>query len=179
MTINIAELNLVGAADFAAAVGDTFERAPWVAEAVAGKRPFATVAEMHSAMMGMIRAAPRDRQLAFLRDHPDLAGKAARAGDVTADSRREQASAGLDTLSEEEFSRFHRLNDAYRQKFGFPFILAVKGRTKDEILAAFEERLAHEPEQEFDTALAEIEQIAHLRLKDRLPSLPNTSAAIE
>ena len=92
-------------------------------------------------MMGAVRAAPHRQQLAFVRNHPDLAGKAARAGDVTDDSRREQASAGLDSLSEEEFTRFHRLNDAYKAKFGFPFMICVRRHTRDSILSEFERRV--------------------------------------
>ena len=105
MTVTLADLNRMGPADFAAAIGDAFELAPWVAEAAHAKRPFATVADLHAAMMGAVRAAPRETQLAFLRQHPDLAGKAARAGAVTEDSKREQASVGLDTLSARRSSR--------------------------------------------------------------------------
>ncbi len=154
----------MSAADFAAAMGDIFERAPWVAAAVADRRPFATVADLHTAMMGVIRAAPRDRQLAFLREHPDLAGKAARAGEVTEDSRREQASVGLDTLGDEEFARFHRLNDAYRNKFGFPFIVCVRRHTRDSILTQFERRLHNDAATEFAAALQEVFHITRLRV---------------
>jgi 2-oxo-4-hydroxy-4-carboxy-5-ureidoimidazoline decarboxylase len=128
MTVMLADLNRMDLADFEAAVGETFERAPWVAATAHAKRPFATVTDLHDAMMAAVRAAPRDAQLAFLHNHPDLAGKAARAGTITDDSKREQASVGLDTLSEQEFARFHRLNDAYKAKFGFPFIVCVRAR---------------------------------------------------
>lgn len=154
----------MAATDFVAAVADTVERAPWVAEAVAGKRPFTTVTDLHAAMMGIIRSAPRDRQLAFLCEHPDLAGKAARAGSVTRESRQEQASAGLDTLSDEEFARFHRLNDAYRRKFGFPFIVCVRRHTRDSILMQFERRLHNDVATEFAAALQEVFYITRLRL---------------
>lgn len=160
----LVDLNHAAPADFSAAVGDTFELAPWVAEAAAAKRPFATVAALHEAMMGAVRAAPRDRQLDFLRGHPDLAGKAARAGAVTEDSRHEQASVGLDTLSEEEFARFHRLNDAYKEKFGFPFIVCVRRHTRDSILTQFERRLRHDAATEFAAALQEIYLITRLRV---------------
>ncbi|HEY4893538.1 MAG TPA: 2-oxo-4-hydroxy-4-carboxy-5-ureidoimidazoline decarboxylase, partial [Reyranella sp.] len=123
MTIALADLNKMTLPAFAAAVGDTFELAPWVAEAAHAKRPFASVTDLHQAMMAAVRAAPQGAQVAFLGQHPDLAGKAARAGNVTEESRHEQASVGLDTLSEDEFTRFHRLNDAYKKKFGFPFIV--------------------------------------------------------
>ena len=164
MMHSLDDLNRATAGEFAAAVGDTFELAPWVAEAAAAKRPFATVAALHEAMMGAVRAAPRERQLAFVCGHPDLAGKAARAGDLTEDSRHEQASVGLDTLSEEEFARFHRLNDAYKAKFGFPFIVCVRRHTRDSILAQFERRLRHDAVTEFAASLQEISFITRLRL---------------
>jgi len=164
MIHSLDDLNRAAPGAFSAAIGDTFELAPWVAEAAAARRPFTTVTALHEAMMGAVRAAPRERQLAFVCGHPDLAGKAARAGDVTEDSRREQASVGLDTLSEEEFARFHRLNDAYKAKFGFPFIVCVRRHTRDSILAQFERRLRHDPATEFAAALQEISFITRLRL---------------
>lgn len=164
MIHSLDDLNRASVAEFAAAVGDTFELAPWVAEAAAARRPFATVIGLHDAMMDAVRAAPRERQLAFVCGHPDLAGKAARAGDVTDESRHEQASVGLDTLSEEEFARFHRLNDAYKATFGFPFIVCVRRHTRDSILAQFERRLRHDAATEFATALQEISLITRLRL---------------
>jgi OHCU decarboxylase len=160
--------------------GDVFEHSPWIAEGAhaAGLTPAQDHAEgLHAAMVQALAGATREQKLALIRAHPDLAGRL-KLADLTADSRSEQASAGLDSLSEAERDRFLELNDAYKQKFGFPFILAVKGRSKDEILAAFEERLSHDPEQEFATALAEIETIALLRLKDRLPSLVDVNANI-
>lgn len=157
-------LNRVAAGDFAAMVGDAFELAPWVAEATAARRPFASVTALHEAMMGEVRAAPRDRQLEFLRGHPDLAGKAARAGTLTEDSSREQASVGLDALSDEEFARFHRLNDAYKAKFGFPFIVCVRRHTRDSILEQFERRLRHDAATEFAAAMGEIFFITRLRV---------------
>ncbi len=164
MIHSLDDLNRATAGEFAAAVGDTFELAPWVAEAAAAKRPFATVIALHEAMMGAVRAAPRERQLAFVCGHPDLAGKAARAGALTVDSRHEQASVGLDTLSEEEFARFHHLNDAYKAKFGFPFIVCVRRHTRDSILAQFERRLRHDAATEFAASLQEISFITRLRL---------------
>jgi 2-oxo-4-hydroxy-4-carboxy-5-ureidoimidazoline decarboxylase len=115
-------------------------------------------------MMGAVRAAPREEQLAFIRNHPDLAGKAARAGDVTDDSRREQASAGLDMLSDEEFARFHRLNDAYKAKFGFPFMICVRRHTRDSILSEFERRVARDEATEFAQAMQEVFYITRLRI---------------
>jgi 2-oxo-4-hydroxy-4-carboxy-5-ureidoimidazoline decarboxylase len=168
MTVTLADLNRFAAAEFAAAVGDAFERAPWVAEAAAARRPYATVTDLHAAMMAVVLAQPRDRQLDFLRQHPDLAGKAARAGAVTDDSRREQASVGLDALSEEEYAQFHRLNDAYKTKFGFPFIVCVRRHSRDSILAQFERRLGNDTDAEFAAALQEVFYITRLRIADQV-----------
>jgi 2-oxo-4-hydroxy-4-carboxy-5-ureidoimidazoline decarboxylase len=164
MTVTLADLNRASPADFAAAIGDAFELASWVAEAASAKRPFSTVTDLHAAMMGAVRAQPRDKQLAFLRQHPDLAGKAARAGAITEDSKSEQASVGLDALSDEEFARFHRLNDAYKAKFGFPFIVCVRRHTRDSILVQFERRLPNDLEAEFAAALQEVFYITRLRI---------------
>ncbi|MBS0223563.1 MAG: 2-oxo-4-hydroxy-4-carboxy-5-ureidoimidazoline decarboxylase [Proteobacteria bacterium] len=164
MTVALEDLNRMDLADFEAAVGGTFERAPWVAATAHARRPHATVTDLHEAMMAAVQAAPRETQLAFLRNHPDLAGKAARAGAVTDESKGEQASAGLDALSDEEFARFHRLNDAYRTKFGFPFILCVRRHTRDSILDQFERRLQHDAATEFAAAMQEIFYITRLRL---------------
>ena len=153
MTKKLADLNQMPLPAFAGAGGETFELAPWVAEAAWVKRPFSSVAALHEAMMGAVRSAPRERQLEFLRGHPDLAGKAARAGTITEDSKSEQSSVGLDSLSEADFSRFHRLNDAYKAKFGFPFIVCVRRHTRDSILTQFERRLGHDAATEFAAAL--------------------------
>lgn len=168
MALTLDELNRMRPADFAAALADTFEWAPWIAEAAAARRPFATVTVLHEAMMGALRAAPRERQLAFLRGHPDLAGKAARAGAITDDSRREQASAGLDSLSEEEFARFRRLNDAYKAKFDFPFMICVRRHGRDSLLAQFERRLGDDAATEFAAALQEVFYITRLRMAARV-----------
>jgi 2-oxo-4-hydroxy-4-carboxy-5-ureidoimidazoline decarboxylase len=168
MTVMLGELNRMGSADFAASIGDTFELAPWVAEAAAARRPFTTVTALHEAMMGALRAAVREHQLDFLRGHPDLAGKAARAGALTDDSLREQASVGLDSLSEEEFARFHRLNDAYKAKFGFPFMICVRRHSRDSILAQFERRLGNDAATEFAAALQEVFYITRLRVAGKV-----------
>jgi len=153
--------------------GDIFEHSPWIAERayLSGFTTAQDTAEgLHAAMVHVLSEATREQKMALIRAHPDLAGRL-KLADLTADSRNEQSSAGLDSLTEEERDRFIALNDAYRQKFGFPFIMAVKGRTKDEIMTAFEGRLEHDAETEFETAIVQIELIALLRLKDRLPSL--------
>ncbi|MDC7784406.1 2-oxo-4-hydroxy-4-carboxy-5-ureidoimidazoline decarboxylase [Rhodoplanes sp. TEM] len=168
-------LNAASAQDFVAALADIFEHSPWAAEAVASARPFGSVAALRDAMVAAVRAAGPERQRALLAAHPDLAGKAARAGDLTASSTAEQASAGLDRLSEDEYAAFHRLNDAYRGKHGIPFIVCVRRHTKASILRQFERRLASDSAAEHETALAEVFRIAALRLDqtiqapDRLP----------
>jgi 2-oxo-4-hydroxy-4-carboxy-5-ureidoimidazoline decarboxylase len=139
-----------------------------VAEAVVERRPFARLMDLHEAMTAAVRDAPADQGLALINGHPDLAGKAARAGTMTADSKAEQTSAGLDRLSEQEFTDFHRLNDAYRAKFGIPFIVCVRRHTKDSILRQFERRLTNDATAELDAALTEISRIAALRLDQRI-----------
>lgn len=166
--IDIATVNGLAPADFVARFGDIAEHSPWVAEAAAGARPFASRETMIAAFAEAVAGAPHDARLALIRAHPDLAGKAARAGAIAEDSRREQAGVGLDTLTDGEFARFTRLNDAYRAKFGFPFIFAVKGATKTMILEAFEARLPNAPEVEFETALGQIARIFRFRLEDRV-----------
>jgi OHCU decarboxylase len=160
--------------------GDIFEHSPWIAERTydAGLTTGQDTTEgLHAAMVNALSEATREQKLALINAHPDLAGRL-KLADLTVDSRGEQSSAGLDSLTEAERSRFLALNDAYKQKFGFPFIMAVKGRSKDEILAAFEERSEHEPDEEFETAVVQIELIALLRLKDRLPSLADVFSSL-
>ncbi len=159
-------------ADFVARFGHVFEHSPWIAAAAfdAGLPADADTAEgLHRALCAALGAAQDDRKRDLINAHPDLAGRLARAGSLTAESTGEQAGAGLDRLSDEEYDRFTALNTAYREKFGFPFIMAVKGCGKADILAAFEARVGNTPEAEFATALAQIERIALLRLKDILP----------
>ena len=164
----LASLNAADEAGFMAALGDVYEHAPWVAQAALKQRPFATLAALHAAMTDAVRAAPPEQQLALIKGHPDLAGKAARAGTMTVDSKAEQASAGLDRLAEAEFAQFHRLNDAYREKFGMPFIICVRRHSKDSILQQFERRLQNTMSVETKTALGEIFRIAALRLDQRI-----------
>jgi 2-oxo-4-hydroxy-4-carboxy-5-ureidoimidazoline decarboxylase len=162
--IELAAINNASEADFVAALGDIFEHAPWVAEGAAAARPFASLGALFAAFGDAMRRAEPARILALIQGHPDLAGKAARAGNLTPDSTAEQAGAGLDRLSEEEYATFHRLNDAYRAKFGFPFIICVRRHTKDSILSQFERRLAHNTMAELEAAVAEVMRIAALRL---------------
>lgn len=165
MALPLETLNKLSSEDFARALGGVFEDSPWVAEAVHEKRPFASLNALHSAMVEAVQQAGPEQQLALIRAHPDLAGKAALAGEVTEHSKKEQAGAGLDRLSADEYRRFHHLNTAYRERFGFPFLLAVKGRGKASILASFEERLKNDPATEKIRALAEIAKIARFRLE--------------
>lgn len=159
-------------AAFVARFGGVFEHSPWIAEAAfdAGlpKGPL-TAERLHAAMTAALRAGSTAQQRDLIAAHPDLAGRLAQAGKLTAESTKEQASAGLDLLTDAERARFTELNEAYKERFGLPFVMAVKGRTKAEILAAFERRLNNTAEQEFATALAEVEKIALLRLKEMLP----------
>lgn len=168
MTVTLADANGLSAADFVAAFGDVAEHSPWVAEGAATARPFATREAMIDAFAAAIAAAPAQARLALIRAHPDLAGRAARAGEMAEDSKKEQAGAGLGSLTDAEFVRFTSLNDAYRAKFGFPFILAVKGATKTVILDAFEARLPNPPDVEFAEALRQIARIVRFRLEDRV-----------
>ncbi|MEL6062109.1 MULTISPECIES: 2-oxo-4-hydroxy-4-carboxy-5-ureidoimidazoline decarboxylase [unclassified Methylobacterium] len=164
---DLATVNRMEEAAFVALLGGVFEHAAWVARAVAPQRPFAGLADLHAAMMRALRAAPADAQLTFLNGHPELAGPEARARVLTADSASEQGSAGLDRMAEAEAAAFARLNAAYRARFGFPFIIAVRGRGRAEILTVFEARLGRDPAAERETALAEVAQITRMRL-DRL-----------
>ena len=159
-------------AAFVERFGGVFEHSPWVAETAyeAGlDASCETAGGLHRLMAAAMMAGDDVKKLALINAHPDLAGRLARAGRLTPDSTREQASAGLDQLTDEERARFTELNDAYTARFGFPFIMAVKGRSKAEIMAAFERRIAHDRDQEFSTALDEISRIALLRLTDMLP----------
>lgn len=153
---------------FTFALGHLFEHSPWVAEETWAKRPFASAEALHAALCTTMRAAPMDGQLALIRAHPDLAGRLARQKQLTAESTREQASAGLDQLTDAELAEFTRHNDTYQAKFGFPFIICARLNAKASILAAMAARLPNPPAVEFTTALAEIEKIAWLRLQDTL-----------
>ncbi len=151
---------------FVAAFGAVFEDSPWVAEAAWDRRPFADKAALRAAMTAIVREAGTERQRALIRSHPDLADKAARPANLTAFSQTEQARAGLDELTEAEAEEQRALNRAYRARFGFPFIMAVRFSTRPEILQTMRERVGNEPETEFARALEEIYKIAGFRLDD-------------
>jgi OHCU decarboxylase len=154
-------------AQFVARFGGVYEHSPWIAEAVYESGLTAdedTPEGLATAMAAVVADADYNAKLALIRAHPDLAGRTAIAGALTDASRSEQAGAGLDRCTPEEYRRFQELNEAHKRKFGFPFILAVAGKTRPEILAAFERRIEGEPDTELRTALAEIDKIARLRL---------------
>jgi 2-oxo-4-hydroxy-4-carboxy-5-ureidoimidazoline decarboxylase len=160
------ELNTCSADAFIGALGGIFEHSPWVPAGAAAQRPFADVPALHRAMCAVVARAGEAAQLALIRAHPQLAGKAAVRGELTDSSTREQRGAGLDQCTPEEFAQITRLNDAYQDKFGFPFIIAVRGHTRQSIIAAMESRLPHSIEAETAEALLQIERIAALRLAD-------------
>ena len=168
MLLSIDDLNGMAVPDFTAAFGDVAEHSPWVAERAAGARPFADRDAVAQAFADALRGAALDERVAVLRAHPDLAGRAAVSGDLTDDSRREQAGAGLDRLTPEEFERFTALNAAYKERFEIPFIFAVKGATAAMILAAFEERLANGREEELGNAIDNVCRIMRFRIEDRV-----------
>lgn len=162
------QLNKAGKQDFIAALGEVFEHAPWVAEAAFARKPFVSLAALHQALGEAMRAADAAKRLTLVKGHPDLADKTARAGNLTADSSAEQSSAGLDRLTDAEYAQFHKLNDAYKAKFGFPFIVCARRHGKESILGEFEKRVKNAPDAELQTALAEIMRIAALRLDRRV-----------
>jgi 2-oxo-4-hydroxy-4-carboxy-5-ureidoimidazoline decarboxylase len=160
------ELNALDRDRFVDAIGWVFEHSPWAAAEVWARRPFASIEQLHADMTTAVSAAGRERQIALLRAHPDLGTRAK----MTEASATEQSGAGLDRLTADEFTRLQRLNTDYREKFGFPFLFAVKGSTKHDILAALERRLASSEDDEFHEALRQVYRIAGFRLRDLLRS---------
>ena len=159
-----AELAALDHDAFLAAFGDVFEHSAWIAEGAWPRAPFSTFRSLSEAMVDVLDAAGDHAAVALVRAHPDLAGKAALAGELTSDSRAEQKASGLASLTPGDLARFTRLNDAYKAKFGFPFVMAVRKSGKEAILAAFEERLENDQAAELARAIAEIKTIARLRL---------------
>ena len=164
--ITLDRVNELDREGFVARYGSLFEHSPWVAEQAWRSRPFGSVEEMWRAFEDAMYAAPWERQMDLIRAHPDLAGKAAVAGELTQESRREQASAGLDRLSPGEFEAFTRMNREYREKFGLPMVVCVREHTKESILENVRSRLENPRDEEIRTALAEISKISHYRLLD-------------
>jgi 2-oxo-4-hydroxy-4-carboxy-5-ureidoimidazoline decarboxylase len=159
------ELNTQELAAFRDTLGGIFEHSPWVAEEAWPLRPFASAEALHAAMCKAVIDAGEAAQLALLRAHPQLAGKAALRGELTAASNQEQQGAGLDQCSADEYARLHELNAQYEQRFGFPFILAVRGHTRSSILANMAARVDNPRDDEFAEALHQVERIARLRLE--------------
>ena len=173
--IPLNELNGAARSDFVAALANVFEYSPWVAEQAFASRPFSGINALFAAMESAVERASEAQRLALIKSHPDLADKTGRAAGLTAESAAEQNSVGLDQLSDAEYEAFERVNNAYRAKFGFPYIVCVRRHTKDSILANFERRLPNDLAAETRTSIAEICRIAALRLDqliastDRLP----------
>jgi N-carbamoyl-L-amino-acid hydrolase len=177
MSITLEQLNQYGEAQFAQALHGIYEHSPWIAQRAAGGRPFATVTALKQALQAVLATASEDQQLALIRAHPELAAKAAIGAELSKESSAEQASVGLARCSPDEYATLHRLNAEYNARFGFPFILAVKGPlgkglTRQEIIASFARRLNNGREQEMAEALRQIHRIAELRLNDLLGRTP-------
>lgn len=166
------EVNRLDREEFVARFGVLYEHSPWIAEEASRERPFEDFQALRQAFEGAMYRAPRAKQLDLVRAHPDLAGKASVAGELTEESGREQSSAGLDRLTPEEFESFTLMNRQYREKFGIPMIVCVREHTKESILKNAEERLDNSREEEIHTALREVSKIANLRLLDLFETEP-------
>jgi 2-oxo-4-hydroxy-4-carboxy-5-ureidoimidazoline decarboxylase len=162
----LSKINAMTAADFVRTVGHVFEHSPWIAERAFARKPFASVGDLHEKMCGVVTSSSQDEKLALIRAHPDLVGRMAQP--LTRESQSEQAAAGLTQLSEADREAFNRYNAAYRDKFGFPFVICARENRKDAILAAFPRRLEHSRDAEIDAAIGEIFKIAKLRLIDAI-----------
>ena len=160
----INKINKLPKSEFIKVFANIFENAIWIAEKLYNQKPFDNFEELSSKMLNIFETAKKEKQLKILKDHPDLANKT-KISLLTANSLKEQTNAGLDQCTEEEFNEFKKLNDTYK-KFGFPFILSVKGKTKFEILNNFKKRISSDPKTEFDEAVKQVKQIASLRLKE-------------
>jgi 2-oxo-4-hydroxy-4-carboxy-5-ureidoimidazoline decarboxylase len=164
--LTLADVNAMDEDAFVTALGALFEHSPWVARDAHARGPFGSVAELHGALEAAMRSAPRERQVALIRAHPELAGREAAVGELTEASTGEQARAGLDRLSAGEARELGEVNAAYRERFGFPLVICVREHTKESILAWGRARLGHDRDDEVETALGEIAKISHLRLRD-------------
>src|ERR1700752_2345237 len=164
MPNSLAKLNACSREDFVAALANVFEYSPWIAEKAAALRPFAGVKQLFDGMKAAVERAPAELRLALIKAHPALANKTQRAAGLTAESNPEQNSAGPDRLSEAEYTAFERVNNAYRSKFGFPYIVCVRRHTRDSILRDFERRLPNDAASEMQASIGEIFRIAALRL---------------
>jgi 2-oxo-4-hydroxy-4-carboxy-5-ureidoimidazoline decarboxylase len=164
--LTLQEINACDQESFVQALASLFEGPPWIVREAWQQRPFSDQAQLQQALTNIMYNAPIEQQVALLRAHPDLVGRAALAGTLTPSSTREQAAAGLDSLSPEEIATFTRLNAAYQERFGFPFVICARENRKESILAGFSTRLQHSREQEITIALAEVAKICSLRLHD-------------
>lgn len=162
----VPEINSLSCGEFVRLLGGVFEHSAWIAEMAWANRPFADVQQLHGALCDIMKTSSRDKQLALLRAHPDLVGRLAQENQLTKESAREQASAGLDRLTPDEIAQFQENNADYQERFGFPFIICARLNKKEAILAAFPQRLGNSREQEIETALEEVYKIAELRLHD-------------
>ena len=165
-TYSLSQLNGMDAAQFVQTLGGIYEHSPWVAEQAATQRPFASTDALAAAMRNAVDTAGIASQLKLVRAHPELAGKAAVRGELTAESTREQSGAGLNQCTPEEFARLHALNAQYNEKFGFPFILAVRGYDRHGIIDNFSKRVENDRDTELRTSLEQIHRIAGFRLND-------------
>jgi 2-oxo-4-hydroxy-4-carboxy-5-ureidoimidazoline decarboxylase len=175
--ITIERVNDLNEVEFVERFGSLYEHSPWVAHRAWHERPFGNPTELHEAFLKAVDTAPSERKLALIRAHPDLAGSAAIAGELTPESTREQSSAGLDRLTPEEFEAITSTNTEYREKFDFPLVIAVREHTKETILANAVARLEHSRSEEIETALGEIHKIAYLRLQDLVEGASDEAAA--
>jgi len=170
MSTKLSDLNAASKDDFVTALGNIFEYSPWIAEQAAAFRPFAGITALFAAMKQVVGNAPAEHRLALIKAHPDLASTTQRAASLTAESNAEQNSVGLDRLSDAEFDAFERVNNAYRAKFGFPYIVCARRQTRDSILRDFERRLPNDVTTETQTSIGEICRIAALRLDQLVTS---------
>ena len=169
MKFTLPQLNQLDQAEFVRVVGPVFEHSPWIAGLTWLKKPFSDLNQLHRTLCETVSRSGQEAQLALIRAHPDLVGRASLAGTLTRESTGEQASAGLNQLSPAEIDLFQRQNAAYQEKFGFPFVICARLNKKAVILAGFERRLQNSREPEIKTALEEIFKIAELRLRDLIP----------
>jgi len=162
--MTLRELNALDRESFVRALGSLFEGPPWIVAEAWPARPFTSVAHLHQTLCAVMRRAPIEQQIALLQAHPDLMGRAALAGALTPESASEQAAAGLDRFAPADVATFSRLNRAYHERFGFPFVICAREHTKESILASFTARLQNSRDQEITTALEEVARICALRL---------------
>ncbi|GCE09678.1 2-oxo-4-hydroxy-4-carboxy-5-ureidoimidazoline decarboxylase [Dictyobacter aurantiacus] len=169
-TYTLQEINALSHDDFVQALSPLFEGPPWIVAETWSSRPFRSLDYLHASLCAVMYAAPLEQQVALIRSHPDLVGRAALAGTLSPSSTHEQSAAGLDRLSDEEIAAFSRYNQAYRERFGFPFVICARENKKESILAGFEQRLHNSPGQEIMLALGEVAKICLLRLRDLIRS---------